>query len=81
MTDMRVTAEEAAEAIPNLTKAGISQEDIESSDLSLYDSDTRRIRISKPENIQKLKEYAEWGPLYEGIWVAESESQETRDKG
>ena len=35
--DIRVTTEEAAEAIQNLTKAGISQEDIESSDLPLYD--------------------------------------------
>lgn len=42
--DIRVTAEEAAEAIQNLTKAGISQEDIESSDLPLYDPD-----ISLPE--------------------------------
>lgn len=30
--DMRVTAEEAAEALQNLTKAGISQDDIESAD-------------------------------------------------
>lgn len=42
--DIRVTAEEAGEAIQNLTKAGISQEDIESSDLPLYDPD-----ISLPE--------------------------------
>lgn len=74
--DLRETAEEAAEAIQNLTKAGISQEDIESSDLTFYDADTRRIRISKPENIQKLKEYAEWLPQYEGELVAESEDKE-----
>ncbi len=37
--DIRVTADEAGEAIRNLTKAGISQEDIESSDLPLYDPD------------------------------------------
>lgn len=40
--DLRVTAEEAAEAIQNLAKAGISQENIELSDLPLYDPDTRR---------------------------------------
>lgn len=34
--DMRVTADEAAEAIQNLTKAKISQEDIESSELKEY---------------------------------------------
>ena len=27
----------------------------------------------KPENIQALKEYAEWLPQYEGEWVTESE--------
>lgn len=37
--DIRVTAEEAGEAIQNLTKAGISQEDIESSDLARFDPD------------------------------------------
>ena len=63
---LREAAEKAAEAIQNLTKAGISQENIESIDRPFYDPDTRRIRFSKPENNQKLKEY-------EGEWVAESE--------
>lgn len=49
--DMRVTAEEAAEAIQNLTKAGISQEDIGSSDLPLYDPDRKR------PSLGQIKEY------------------------
>lgn len=31
------------------------------------------IENKKPENIQALKEYAEWLPQYEGKWVTESE--------
>lgn len=34
------------------------------------------IENKKPKNIQKLKEYAEWLPQYEGKWVAESEDQD-----
>lgn len=34
------------------------------------------VENKKPENIQSLKEYAEWLPQYEGKWVAESEDQE-----
>ena len=30
------------------------------------------IENKKPENIQALKEYAEWLPQHEGQWVAES---------
>ena len=55
--DLRVAAEQAATGIQILTKAGISQEDIESIDWPFYDPDTRRIRFSKPENNQKLEEY------------------------
>ena len=33
------------------------------------------IENKKPENIQKLKEYAEWLPQYEGKWIAESEDE------
>ena len=33
------------------------------------------IENSKPENIQALKEYAEWLPQYEGKWIAESEEE------
>lgn len=40
--DLRVTAEEAAEAIQNLAKAGMSQEDIESYGLPFYDPDWKR---------------------------------------
>ena len=29
------------------------------------------IENKKPENIQELKEYAEWLPQYEGKWQAE----------
>lgn len=78
--DIKVTAEEAAEAIQNLTKAGISQEDIESIDRPFYDADTRRIRILPPENIQKLKGRPEWLPQYEGEWVAESEESMIRSR-
>lgn len=59
--DLRVTAEEAAEAIQNLTKAGISQEDIESSDLPLYDPDRKMpesedaIEFSEKDAIKMLK--------------------------
>ena len=42
--------------------------------------DTRRIRILPPENILKLKEYAEWLPQYEGEWVAESEESMIRSR-
>lgn len=61
ISDLRVTAEEAAEAIQNLTKAGISQEDIESSDLPLYDPDRKRpesedaIEFSEKDAIKMLK--------------------------
>lgn len=34
------------------------------------------IENKKPENIQALKEDAEWLPQYEGKWVAESEDKE-----
>ena len=34
------------------------------------------IENKKPENIQELKEYAEWLPQYEGECVAESEDKE-----
>lgn len=34
------------------------------------------IENNKPENIQALKEYAEWLPQYEGKWVAESKDKE-----
>lgn len=33
------------------------------------------IENKKPENIQVLKEYAEWLPQYEGEWVVESENK------
>ena len=33
------------------------------------------IESKKSENIQALKEYAEWLPQYEGEWVAESEEK------
>jgi hypothetical protein len=34
------------------------------------------IENKKPENIQALKEHADWLPQYEGKWVAESEDNE-----
>lgn len=55
--NLREAAEQVAKGIQILTKAGISQEDIESIDRPFYDPVTRRIRFSKPENNQKLKEY------------------------
>lgn len=33
------------------------------------------IESKNPENIQALKEYAEWLPQYEGEWVTESEDK------
>lgn len=72
--DMRVTTKEAAEAIQKLfTDPGISQEDIESSDLPFYDPDMRRSRIPR----SSIKEYAEILPQYEGEWVAEKEKSMT----
>lgn len=38
------------------------------------------IENKKPENIQALKEYAEWLPQYEGKWVAESEERNVRNR-
>lgn len=34
------------------------------------------IENKKPENIQALKEYAEWLSQYEGKWVAEGSDKE-----
>ncbi len=51
--DIRVTTEEAAEALRNLAKAGISQEDIEVSDLPLYDPAEHNHQIEPQERSGK----------------------------